>query len=127
MSDLDLYKETILEEAAQPANRGKLASFDYTYRYGNASCGDMFTVYIKIDESNKTIQEIGWEGEGCAISTAAMSHVSQQLLGKTGKAVDQMTYHEVGTWLGLDQISPGRITCVSAGLKAVQHALKTLV
>ena len=124
MSDFDLYKETILEEAAHPAHRGTLADFDCTYRYGNASCGDMFTVYIKFDESKKTIQEISWEGEGCAISTAAMSQVSQQLLGKTKEAVEQLTYHEVGHWLGLDQVSPGRISCVSAGLKAIQNALE---
>lgn len=126
MSDLDLYKETILEAAAHPANRGSLANFDCTYRYGNASCGDMFTVYIKLDESKKTIKEISWEGEGCAISTAAMSLVSQQLLGKTREAVEHMTYHEIGNWLGLDHISPGRITCVSAGLRAVQKAVEPL-
>jgi len=124
MSDLDLYKETILEEAAHPANKGMLANFDCTYRYGNASCGDMFTVYIKLDESKKTIQEMTWEGEGCAISTAAMSQVSQQLVGKTIQTVEQLTYQEVGAWLGLDQVSPGRITCISAGLKAVQKAVQ---
>jgi nitrogen fixation NifU-like protein len=124
MTDLDLYKETILEEAAHPANKGMLANFDCTYRYGNASCGDMFTVYIKLDESKKTIQEMSWKGEGCAISTAAMSQVSQQLVGKTIQTAEQLTYQEVGKWLGLDQVSPGRITCISVGLKAVQKAVE---
>lgn len=123
MSDLNLYQETILEEAAHPASKGKLTSFDSTYRYGNASCGDMFTVYIQLDESKQKIEKIGWEGEGCVISTAAMSQVSQQLVGKTIEEVTGVSFEEVGHWLGLDQVSPGRITCVSAGLKAVQHAL----
>lgn len=123
MSDLDLYKETILEEAAHPAHQGKLAEYDLTYRYGNASCGDMFTVYVKLSDDQQTIASISWEGVGCAISTAAMSQVSQRLVGMKQKEGSALTYEDVGRWLGLEQVSPGRINCVSAGLKAVQKAL----
>lgn len=123
MPDLDLYKATILEEAAHPANRGKLPEYDLTCRYGNASCGDMFTVYLQLDTKGTTIEKIGWEGVGCAISTAAMSLVSQECVGKSRAEVQELTYHHVGIWLGLATVSPGRISCVSAGLKAVQQAL----
>ncbi len=123
MSDLDLYKETILEEAAHPANHGKLADFDRTYRYGNASCGDMFTVYVKLDESQLTVKKIGWDGAGCAISTAAMSLISQELIGKTIVEIERLDHLDAGRLLGLEIISPARIACVAAGLKAVQKAI----
>ena len=124
MSDLDLYKETILEEAAHPVGRGKLADHDGSCRFGNASCGDMFTAFIKLDQAKKTILAVGWEGEGCAISTAAMSLVSQHVIGTPIEAVSQRTYIDVGKWLGLEVVSPGRIACVSAGLRAVQKAVQ---
>ncbi|MBP7875916.1 iron-sulfur cluster assembly scaffold protein [Candidatus Woesebacteria bacterium] len=123
MSDLDLYKEAILEEAAHPANLGKLANFDRTYRYGNASCGDMFTVYVKLDEPQLTVKKIGWDGAGCAISTAAMSLISQELVGKTIVEIEGLDHLDAGRLLGLEIISPGRIACVAAGLKAVQKAV----
>lgn len=123
MSDIDLYKETILEEAAHPANRGVLPSFDTSLKFGNASCGDMFTVYIQLDESKQHIQKIGWEGEGCVISTAAMSAVSQDFVGKSLEEIQKIRYEEVGQLLGLNVISPARISCVSVGLKATQKAL----
>lgn len=123
MSDLDLYKDTIIEEAAHPANRGALAIFDATYRFGNASCGDMFTIYIQLSPDRQTVQHIGWEGEGCAISTAAMSIVSQEFIGKSVVQIQEATYESVIQLLGLSTIAPGRIACASVGLIAVQKAL----
>lgn len=124
MSDLDLYRETILEEAAHPQGRKVLGDADHSARYGNASCGDMFTVQVKLSVDKQQIQEIAWQGEGCAISTAAMSQVVQQLPGKTPQEIAEMTFKTVSRWLGLEQVSPGRISCVGAGLKAVQKALQ---
>lgn len=123
MSDLDLYKETIIEEAAHPANRGALAIFDVTHRFGNASCGDMFTIYIQLSPDKQTVGQIGWEGEGCAISTAAMSIVSQEFIGKNVAQIQAITYESIIQLLGLSTIAPGRIACASVGLVAVQKAL----
>lgn len=123
MSDLDLYKETIIEEAAHPANRGALATFDATYRFGNASCGDMFTIYILLSPDKQHVQQIGWEGEGCAISTAAMSVVSQEFIGKSVVQIQETTYETIIQLLGLNTIAPGRVACASVGLVAVQKAL----
>lgn len=125
MSDLDLYRATILEEASHPVNRGKLADYDLTYRYRNASCGDLFTVFIKLDETKSLITTIGWEGEGCVISIAAMSLVSQQLANKTLEEVAGITHQDIGRWLGIDLISPGRIACVAIGLRTVQKAINS--
>lgn len=123
MSDLDLYKETILEEAAHPANKGMPAAFDTSYRFGNASCGDMFTVYIELDQNKNAVKKITWEGEGCAISTAAMSTISQDFVGKSLEEIKKTEFEAVGILLGLTTISPARISCVSVGLKAIQKAL----
>lgn len=125
MSDLDLYKETILEEASHPVNRGKLTDYDLTYRYRNASCGDLFTVFIQLDASKSTIAAIGWEGEGCVISIAAMSLVSQALINKTLEEVTTISHQDVCQWLGIESVSPGRIACVEIGLKTVQKAINS--
>lgn len=123
MADLDLYRETILEEAAHPANRGVLARYDRKARYGNASCGDHFMVYLVLDEAEQKIAHMSWDGEGCAISTAAISLLSERVVGQTLAEVKKLTYQDIGRWLGLDAISPGRIGCVATGLRAVHQAL----
>ena len=123
MTDLDLYKETILEEAAHPQCFGLLDNADATARYGNASCGDMFTVSVKFANDRSTVAEIGWEGSGCAISTAAMSLVAQHAKKLPVPQILTLTARDVADWLAIETVSPGRVSCVSAGLKALQRAV----
>lgn len=89
MSDIqDLYQELILDHNKSPRNRRFLEGADGHAEGYNPLCGDRVTVFIKINQD--VIEEVTFEGSGCAISTASASLMTESLKGKTleeGKAL----------------------------------------
>jgi nitrogen fixation protein NifU and related proteins len=82
MSDLeDLYQDVILEHSKAPRNYRRLASANCEAEGFNPLCGDHFTIYLDIE--GDSIQDISFEGSGCAISKASASMMTQSLKGKT--------------------------------------------
>lgn len=83
MSELkDLYQDIIFEHNRQPRNRGVMVDSNFSAQGANPVCGDQLTVYLKIN-ANDIIEAISYEGEGCAISTASASMMSEYLIGKS--------------------------------------------
>lgn len=126
----DLYRETIIEAAQQPRNYGRLEGADVSTQQLNPSCGDDVTVYLKLDQADhqdpteQRVVEIGWEGHGCIISKAAMSVLSEQIIGKTRAEINQLQPAQIADWLGLATVAPGREKCLMVGLVAVKKALE---
>lgn len=82
MSDLrELYQETILDHNKSPRNFHKMEHADRTIDGYNPLCGDHYTVYLKFQ--GDVIEDISFEGAGCAISKASASVMSSLLKGKT--------------------------------------------
>ena len=82
MSDLrELYQDVILEHSKAPRNFRKLATANCEAEGFNPLCGDHFTIYLDIE--GDAIQDISFEGSGCAISKASASMMTQSLKGKT--------------------------------------------
>lgn len=117
----ELYKETILELNRNPLNKKALVDFDVEMREFNPVCGDDCTVRIKF-AADDTISDIGWQGSCCAISSAAMSLVSDEVKGKNKLLITQMNLENINKLFGVD-IIPTRVQCALLGLKAVQKAL----
>src|SRR5207253_461548 len=81
MSDLrELYQEVIFDHYRAPRNRGALASANHKAEGYNPLCGDKVTVYLKVAEG--VIEDLSFEGVGCAISTATASLMTEALKGK---------------------------------------------
>lgn len=81
MSDLDdLYQEVILDHNRRPRNHRALESPDCKAEGHNPLCGDRVTVYLNVE--NGIVQEVTFEGSGCAISTASASLMTESLKGK---------------------------------------------
>jgi len=98
MADLrDLYQELILEHSRAPRNYRELKSPDGKAEGYNPLCGDRFTVYLKMQ--GDSIQDIGFQGSGCAISKASASMMTQTLKGKTRSEADDLfnRFHKVVT------------------------------
>ncbi len=99
MSDLrDLYQEVILDHNKRPRNFRGVEPHSHTADGYNPLCGDRVTVQLHLDADNR-IQDIGFQGEGCAISTASASIMTEVLKGHT---VDQARhlfeqFHELMT------------------------------
>jgi nitrogen fixation NifU-like protein len=76
-----LYQELILDHYRRPRNRGKLEHPDVALRKKNPLCGDVIDLQLQFD--GDTLREVRFTGEGCAISQAAASMLTQRLKGKS--------------------------------------------
>ena len=77
----ELYQEIILEHGKNPRNLGKTENFNKDAKGNNPLCGDNVHVYLKLNE-NKKIEDISFEGQGCAISMASASIMTDLVKGK---------------------------------------------
>jgi nitrogen fixation NifU-like protein len=82
----ELYQEIILEHGKNPRNLRKTENFNKDAKGHNPLCGDKVHVYLKLDE-NKKVVDISFEGEGCAISMASASIMTDLVRGKEEKEV----------------------------------------
>ncbi|HEX5133987.1 MAG TPA: SUF system NifU family Fe-S cluster assembly protein [Thermoanaerobaculia bacterium] len=82
MGDLrDLYQEVILDHSRRPRNFGELAGANRHAEGYNPLCGDRETVYVRLE--NGVLEDVGFRGAGCAISTASASMMTESVKGKT--------------------------------------------
>jgi nitrogen fixation NifU-like protein len=105
MSDLrDLYQEVILDHNKRPRNFRALAPATHHADGHNPLCGDKVTVYLDIHDG--IIQDIAFQGSGCAISTASASLMTEALKGKPVAEVEHLfeEFHDVVT--GVAEPSP---------------------
>lgn len=77
----DLYQEVILDHNRRPRNFGILPDANRSAEGNNPLCGDRVTVYLRVEDGR--VQDISFQGAGCAISTASASLMTDALRGKT--------------------------------------------
>ena len=77
----ELYQEIILDHGKNPRNKGKCIGYKHDAQAHNPLCGDKVHVYLKLD-SEKKVVDMSFEGEGCAISLASASILTDTLKGK---------------------------------------------
>ena len=85
----DLYQQLILDHGKNPRNLGKFENFNKDAKGHNPLCGDKVHVYLKLDE-NKKISDIKFEGEGCAISMASASIMTELMKNKEEPEVKEL-------------------------------------
>ena len=85
----ELYQEIILDHGKNPRNLGKFENFNKDAKGHNPLCGDKVHLFLKLDD-NKKIQDISFEGEGCAISMASASIMTDLMKGKSENEVKEI-------------------------------------
>jgi len=103
MFDLrELYQEVILDHSRQPRNFGPPEEANRAAHGDNPLCGDRVTVYLRLDHG--VVQDVGFEGRGCAISMASASLMTEAVKGKTtdeARAIFER-FHELVTGHDVD-------------------------
>lgn len=116
-----MYREEILDHYKKPRNQGKLEDEGVESEGKNPSCGDETDIYLKVEEGK--ITEIKHETDGCAISTASTSILSNVLVGKTVEEIKELDSDWVQNELDIE-LSPMRIKCAMLPVKTIQEAVK---
>ena len=117
MSDVgQLYQEVILDHYKRPRNFRKLDGASRNAEGYNPLCGDKVTVYVKLEEG--VVRDIGFQGSGCAISTASASMMTTSLKGKTLAEAEALfqSFHCLVTGqpdTALDRVELGKLAVFS--------------
>ena len=91
----ELYQEIILDHGKNPRNLGKFDNYNKDAKGNNPLCGDNVHVYLRLNE-NKKVEDIAFEGHGCAISMASASIMTDMVRGKEEKEVKEIVTDFLG-------------------------------
>jgi nitrogen fixation NifU-like protein len=116
--------DLILEHYEHPYRYGALEDASVVQKGGNPGCGDVVTIYLKADGEGR-ITDISFEGEGCTISQAGASLVTEMFEGKTLEEVDQTPPDAILDVLGRE-IASTRLKCATLGLYTTKAAVRKL-
>jgi nitrogen fixation protein NifU and related proteins len=118
--DDQLYREYILDHYKHPHNHGSLEQADMQAHDVNPLCGDELTFQMSVDADGR-VTEVAFDGQGCAISQASASMLSDELKGKTGEELLALDRQTILDLLGIE-ISATRLKCAMLSLKVVKAA-----
>lgn len=141
MPDLrELYQEVILDHSRNPRNFRKLDPADRFAEGSNPLCGDRITLFLKMDGDR--IADVGFQGQGCAISKASASMMTVSLKGKTaaeaqtmfgrfhdmvtgspGGAIEKDALGKLAVFQGVSEF-PARVKCASLAWHTMHAALE---
>jgi nitrogen fixation NifU-like protein len=94
----DLYQEVILDHGRYPRNKRSMGECSHIAHGENPLCGDKIVVYLKLDHDKKIV-DLSFEGQGCAISTASASLMTEIMIGKNEAEAQSLfdAFHAIAT------------------------------
>ena len=121
MIDTNMYREQIIDLYEHPLNRGVLEAADFSYEEDNPLCGDVIRIDVKVDEEQR-VADIKWSGNGCAISQASASLLTEEIKGKSLEEVKAFSKDELLELLGIP-LSMARVKCALLSLKVLKAGI----
>ncbi|MGI0055408.1 MAG: iron-sulfur cluster assembly scaffold protein [Thermoplasmata archaeon] len=118
----DMYQEIILQHYRTPKNFGPLEEATLEGEEYNPSCGDHITLRLRVDPKTHVVDAVRFSGDGCAISVAGTSMLTERVAGRTLEEVSRLSRDDVLKLLGIP-LSPVRIKCALTGFSALGKAL----
>lgn len=117
---MDIYREIILAHYKHPYNFGRIKNPSASYGHNNPLCGDEIGIDLLV-KSNK-VSDIKFYGEGCAISMASASLLTEHVKGKNIDEVDKLGKDNILKLLNV-QLTPTRLKCAILPLEVLQKAI----
>jgi nitrogen fixation NifU-like protein len=116
--------EMLVDYYQNPRNRGALEDADIHQTGGNPGCSDRVEMYAKVDDDGR-ITDVSFEGEGCTISMAAASYVTELVQGMTLEEVENLSFETLMDDLGREVVMT-RPTCATVGLGTLKNGVHEL-
>ncbi len=115
------YIEIILDHHDNPRNQRKIEGAQIEASGGNPGCGDVVVVYLRLGEDG-CVEDAAFQGEGCTISQAGASMLTENVVGKTLEEVREMSYEDVIEDMGREVVS-SRTRCATLALSTMKAAI----
>ena len=123
MSEFDqMYREVILDHWKNPHGHGLIENADAQAEGQNPLCGDEVTMSVRFGADGETIEQVGFEGRGCAISQAATSMLTDLVVGRKAGEVAALPKEDLLDEIGIT-LSPARLKCAILGFGVLKVAL----
>jgi nitrogen fixation protein NifU and related proteins len=113
--------EFLIDHYDNPRNYGPLEDADVSLSGGNPGCADIITMHARFDKNGK-LEAVKWEGEGCTISSAAASYVTEITQGMTAEEVEKMSFEDLMELLGRELVMT-RPTCATLALGTLKKGV----
>ncbi len=119
-----MYNKKVIDIFQCPKNMGDIKDADAVGRVGNASCGDIMEVFIKVDvkDGEEYIKEVKVKTFGCVAAIATSSIMTEMVKGKTFSEIEHMTNKDVADELG--GLPPLKLHCSNLSVEALHKAIE---
>ena len=117
-----LYSEKVMDHFQNPRNVGKMDDADGVGEVGNAKCGDIMRMYIKVDQDTQTITDVKFNTFGCGSAIATSSMATEMIKGKSIEEALQLSNKAVAE--ALDGLPAHKMHCSVLAEEAVRAAVK---
>ena len=117
-----LYSEKVMDHFQNPRNVGKMEDADGVGEVGNAKCGDIMRMYIKVNPEDQTISDVKFNTFGCGSAIATSSMATEMIKGK--KIDEALELSNRAVVEALDGLPPAKIHCSVLAEEAVKAAVK---
>jgi nitrogen fixation NifU-like protein len=114
-----MYRQQILDHYKNPRNYGELEDATFEHVGENPMCGDTIKMFVELADDDETIERVSFVGDGCAISQASASLLSEDLHGRTLAEIREMDRDDIFELLGID-VNPMRVKCAVLAEKVAQ-------
>jgi nitrogen fixation protein NifU and related proteins len=116
--DSSFYREQIIDLYEHPLNYGELDPHDFSYEEDNPLCGDVVRIDVLLDDDGR-VADVKWRGDGCAISQASASLLTEEIKGMTLEEVKAFPKEKLLELIGVP-LSMARVKCALLALKVLK-------
>ncbi|HIE18359.1 TPA: iron-sulfur cluster assembly scaffold protein [Candidatus Bathyarchaeota archaeon] len=117
-----VYSPKLIELFKNPKNVGEMPDADVKVTEGSLACGDMITLFLKVDEKTKRIEDIKFLSYGCAANIATTSIMTELVKGKTLEEAKKITFKEIAEALG--GLPPVKMHCAVLSIDGLRSAIR---